>query len=312
MALDIIVVNHQRGRVRRFRLALRSVRLWLPAMAVVAVVVGTSYAVGRISVEQSVVGLNPEVASLIQDEMNAQRDELARSRHIIDQNMLALASRLGKLQAHMTRLNAVGSRITEMASIDPAEFDFDNEPALGGPRSAQGEKQQSMDELILALDGFSEQLNRREREMKVLQELMVAGKLREQVHPSGLPVRRGWMSSGYGMRSDPFTGRRVRHAGVDFPGKSGTDVIAVAAGVVTVSGWRGGYGKLVQINHGNGYETRYGHNSKLLVKVGERVHKGQHIAEMGSTGRSTGPHVHFEVHRNGKPVNPAAYIYAAR
>ena len=99
---------------------------------------------------------------------------------------------------------------------------------------------------------------------------------------------------------------------MDFPGRTGTDVVAVAAGVVTVSSRRGGYGNLVQINHGNGYETRYGHNSKLLVKVGERVQKGQHIAEMGSTGRSTGSHVHFEVHHNGKPVNPAAYIYAAR
>ena len=120
------------------------------------------------------------------------------------------------------------------------------------------------------------------------------------------------MSSGFGTRTDPFTGRHTRHSGVDFPGKRGTDVVAVAAGVVTVASRRGGYGNLVQINHGNGYETRYGHNYKLLVSVGERVHKGQHIAEMGSTGRSTGPHVHFEVHHNGKAVNPAAYIYAAR
>lgn len=312
MALDIIVVNHQRGRVRRVRLALRAVHVWLPAMAVAVAVLVGAYATGRLAVNETAVGLDPEVARLLQDEINAQQEELVRTRNLIDQNMLALASRLGKLQAHMMRLNAVGSRITEMASIDPSEFDFDNDPALGGPRTLQGTSQQSLDELVAALDDFSSQLNRREREMKVLQELMVAGKLREQVHPSGLPVRRGWMSSGYGMRTDPFTGRRVRHAGVDFPGKSGTDVIAVAAGVVTTAGWRGGYGKLIQINHGNGYETRYGHNRKLLVKVGERVHKGQHIAEMGSTGRSTGPHVHFEVHRHGKPVNPAAYIYAAR
>ena len=312
MALDIIVVNHQRGRVRRVRLAWRAVQVWLPALAVVAMVVGGAYTTGRLSVPEPVVGIDPRVTLLLQDEINGQRDELARTRDLVDQNMLALAKRLGRLQAHMTRLNAVGSRITEMASIAPGEFDFDSDPAMGGPDTVSGTSQQSLDELVAALDDFSHQLNRREREMRVLQELMVAGKLREQVHPSGLPVRKGWMSSGFGTRTDPFTGQRKRHGGVDFPGRPGTDVIAVAAGVVTVASRRGGYGNLLQINHGNGYETRYGHNRKLVVKVGERVHKGQLIAEMGSTGRSTGPHVHFEVWHDGKAVNPAAYIYAAR
>ncbi len=312
MALDIIVVNHERGRVRRVRLALRTVRVWMPALVVTVMVLAGAYTTGRMSAQETAVGIDPRVTLLMQDEINAQRDELVRTRDLIDQNMLALAKRLGRLQAHMTRLNAVGSRITEMASIEPGEFDFDAEPALGGPTGVAGKTQQSLDELVAALDDFSHQLNRREREMRVLQELMVAGKLREQVHPSGLPVRKGWMSSGFGNRTDPFTGRRTRHAGVDFPGRPGTDVIAVAAGVVTVANYRGGYGNLVQINHGNGYETRYGHNRKLKVKVGERVQKGQLIAEMGSTGRSTGPHVHFEVWHNGKAVNPAAYIYAAR
>ena len=313
MAVDIILVNHQKGRVRRVRMAWRAVHVWLPAVVIAGVVLGAAYTTGKLSSSETAIGIDPAVTQLMQDDINAQRDELVRTRDIIDQNMLALSQRLGKLQAHMTRLNAVGSRVTQIASISPDEFDFDNEPAIGGPdTSISGVTQQSLDELVAALDDFSEQLNRREREMRVLQELMVAGKMREQVHPSGLPVRKGWMSSGFGLRTDPFTGRRKRHSGVDFPGKTGTDVIAVAAGVVTVAGWRGGYGKLVQINHGNGYETRYGHNSKLLVKVGERVHKGQLIAAMGSTGRSTGPHVHFEVHHHGKPVNPAAYIYAAR
>ncbi|MDX1497062.1 MAG: M23 family metallopeptidase [Salinisphaeraceae bacterium] len=313
MAVDIILVNHQRGRTRRVRVAWHSLRFWLPAMVLPAVIISAAFVTGRMTAPDAPLGIDPAVTQLMQDDINAQREELTRTRDVIDQNMAALARRLGRLQAHMTRINAVGSRLTELASIEAEEFDFDNEPAIGGPDSVlTGVTQQSMDELVAALDDFSNQLNKREREMRVLQELMVAGKLREQVYPSGLPVRKGWMSSGFGVRTDPFTGRRKRHSGVDFPGKVGTDVIAVAAGVVTVSGWRGGYGKLVQINHGNGYETRYGHNSKLEVKVGQRVQKGQVIAKMGSTGRSTGSHVHFEVHHNGKPVNPAQYIYAAR
>ena len=187
MALDIIVVNHERGRVRRVRLALRAVHVWMPVVLVAAIVVGGAYTSGRLSVPAGAVGIDPSVTLIMQDDINAQRDELVRTRDLIDQNMLALAKRLGRLQAHMTRINAVGMRVTEMASIAPGEFDFDNEPAIGGPSSEPGETQQSLDELVAALDDFSHQLNRREREMHVLQELMVAGKLREQVYPLDYP-----------------------------------------------------------------------------------------------------------------------------
>jgi murein DD-endopeptidase MepM/ murein hydrolase activator NlpD len=146
--------------------------------------------------------------------------------------------------------------------------------------------------------------------MRVLQDLLVASRLQEQVRPSGYPVLRGYMTSGYGWRRDPFSGRSAMHRGVDFAARSGADVITVAAGIVTFAGDRNGYGIMVEINHGNGYVTRYGHNSKVLVKPGDRVLKGQRIALVGSTGRSTGPHVHFEVLRNGVVVNPAEYIRA--
>jgi murein DD-endopeptidase MepM/ murein hydrolase activator NlpD len=132
--------------------------------------------------------------------------------------------------------------------------------------------------------------------------------LHERIMPSGRPVRNGWVSSGYGMRTDPFTGKKEFHEGIDFAGKEGSRVLAVADGIVSWAGWRKGYGKMVEITHGNGYATRYAHNEKLLVSVGETVKKGQTIALMGSTGRSTGPHVHFEVVHNDREVNPAKYV----
>jgi murein DD-endopeptidase MepM/ murein hydrolase activator NlpD len=132
--------------------------------------------------------------------------------------------------------------------------------------------------------------------------------LSERVTPSGRPVEEGWLSSRYGKRNDPFTGKQDFHKGLDFAGKKGSEVIAVGDGVVSWAGVKSGYGKLIEINHGNGYATRYGHNQSNLVKIGDTVKKGQQIALMGSTGRSTGPHVHFEVLHDGKAVNPSKFV----
>ena len=142
--------------------------------------------------------------------------------------------------------------------------------------------------------------------------MMMSRNLQAEVMPAGRPITRGWLSSYFGTRTDPFNGRRAHHSGVDFAGKMGSDVVSVAAGVVTYSGKRSGYGNLVEINHGNGYATRYGHGSELLVNVGETVKKGHIVAKMGTSGRSTGPHVHFEVLFNGRAVNPKKYIHASR
>jgi murein DD-endopeptidase MepM/ murein hydrolase activator NlpD len=158
------------------------------------------------------------------------------------------------------------------------------------------------------LDELTTGMDDREQKLSVLERLLMDRSLRARVIPSGRPVTEGWLSSGFGKRADPFTGKQEYHDGVDFAGKEGADVMSVGDGVVTWSGKRSGYGNLVEINHGNGYVTRYGHNKEQLVDVGDTVKKGQMIALMGSTGRSTGPHVHFEVLRNGKPVNPSRYI----
>jgi len=170
----------------------------------------------------------------------------------------------------------------------------------------------SVPDFLKALEDLSSQLEDRSQQLAVLEDMMMNRKLDEEVVPAGRPITRGWLSSYFGMRTDPFTGRRAHHAGIDFAGKLGSDVVAVAAGVVTYAGKRSGYGNLVEINHGKGYATRYGHTREILVEVGQTVKKGQLIAKMGSTGRSTGPHVHFEVLYNGRAVNPIKYIHASR
>jgi murein DD-endopeptidase MepM/ murein hydrolase activator NlpD len=157
------------------------------------------------------------------------------------------------------------------------------------------------------LDELGAGINDRGQKLSVLETLLMNRNLNERVMPSGRPVKDGWLSSGYGKRNDPFTGKQEFHKGLDFAGKKGSEVIVVGDGVVTWAGEQTGYGDLVEVSHGNGYVTRYAHNKKHLVKVGDTVRKGQQIALMGSTGRSTGPHVHFEVMRDGKSVNPAEY-----
>ena len=225
-------------------------------------------------------------------------------------NVEALSSRLGLLQAHVNRLDAVGQKLIQMAKIDQGEFDFSQTPAMGGPETGQQATVDSS-ELYKAMDQLSVNLSDRENQLAVLEELLMNRNLLKEVEPSGKPITSGWLSSYYGMRTHPISGKKEMHKGIDFAGKMGGPVIAVAKGVVTFAGTRYGYGKVIDINHGNGYTTRYGHNSKLLVSVGDTVEKGIQIAEIGSSGRSTGPHVHFEVLKNGRHVNPMKFIQAS-
>jgi murein DD-endopeptidase MepM/ murein hydrolase activator NlpD len=245
-----------------------------------------------------------------QDEMKRQREEVQGARRKVDEDMDALALRLGELQAKVIRLDALGSRLTEMAKLDRGEFDFSKQPAVGGPESGTTSAPLSVPSFVEQLNSLSQQLDDRGEQLVLLETMLMNRNLQAEVRPAGMPVMSGWTSSGFGMRTDPFTGRPEHHKGMDFAGKPGSDIIAVGAGVVTWSGERFGYGKLVEVNHGNGYATRYGHCEEILVSVGDTVGKGQVLALMGSTGRSTGPHVHFEVLYKGNPVNPSKYALA--
>jgi murein DD-endopeptidase MepM/ murein hydrolase activator NlpD len=158
------------------------------------------------------------------------------------------------------------------------------------------------------LTQLEQRVNLRDSQLAALENVILARELKEEIHPEGRPVTRGFVSSYFGERADPFDGREAFHKGVDFAGAVGDKVVAVAEGVVTWAGERSGFGKLIEINHGDGYITRYAHNQRTLVAVGQMVKRGEAVALMGSTGRSTGPHVHFEVLRNGRQVNPLSFV----
>ena len=225
----------------------------------------------------------------------------------------ALAIRVGQLQSQLLRLDALGERLVDMGGLDKGEFSFEAAPALGGPDAISSPDQPSaLPDLLSEMKQLEIMIEHRQQQLTLVEDLIMNTNLEDSVHPAGRPVKKGWISSYFGMRNDPFTGKRAMHKGMDFAGKDGSDVVAVAAGVVTWADDRYGYGNLVEINHGKGYVTRYGHNKEILVEIGDRVKQGQVVAKMGSTGRSTGPHVHFEVVRNGKIVDPTKYILSKR
>lgn len=244
----------------------------------------------------------------MQDELAGQNAELASLKTQAESQMQALTVNLAELQARLTRLDALGEHLTAMAGLEDGEFDFSQPAAIGGPLGGEFNVEYGTSDLLSELGLFQARLSDREQQLNILESLLANRKLDEQSWLSGRPVHKGWISSHYGRRNDPFTGTPSFHHGIDFAGKAGSDVLAVAGGVVTSAGSRSGYGNLVEISHEDGYVTRYGHNQELLVEPGDLVRKGEAVATMGSTGRSTGTHVHFEVYKHGRSVDPSSYV----
>ena len=299
--MNIILFTNKRGQVWNFELNLLRFGVTavtgLVTLIAVAIYTGTRIAEDDL---QHVVKWQSMVES--------QQGEIAEARRSAQADIDALTLRIGKMQAQMLRLNALGERLVDQGSLDKEEFDFDAVPAMGGPADVEAVQSVPLADFLSMLDALDSEMQDREQKLSVLESVLMSRSLHERVMPSGKPVSDGWLSSKYGKRNDPFTGKQDFHKGLDFAGKKGSEVVTVGDGVVSWAGKRSGYGNMIEVNHGNGYATRYGHNQKHLVKVGEKVKKGQQIALMGSTGRSTGPHVHFEVLHNGKTVNPSRYI----
>jgi murein DD-endopeptidase MepM/ murein hydrolase activator NlpD len=243
-------------------------------------------------------------------ELASQREAVTAARQAVEDQVGALAARIGQMHARLIRLDALGKRLTEVANLDRGEFDFDAPPAVGGPDDAvevagAGSSVPVLDDM---LDALNRSIEDRSRQLSALESLILSRELARQVVPGGRPVESGYISSFFGSRTDPFHGRAAFHAGLDFAAAPGTRVLSAADGIVSFAGRDGNYGKLVEVTHGNGYVTRYAHNSTLLVEAGQTVRKGDPIALMGSTGRSTGTHLHFEVLREGRPVNPLSFV----
>jgi murein DD-endopeptidase MepM/ murein hydrolase activator NlpD len=302
--MNFILLSKREGKARQLDLARP---LTLTALAsLVVLFLGSAFAVGlqlgRGSHERVVLSDTVQFGSLLAE----QKKQIADLKQQLQLRVDAMAMRLGEVNAHVIRLDALGKRLTEMADIDSREFNFDRDPPSGGPEG-EGTSAQIPD-LSAMLAQLEQRVDQRESQLAALENLILARELHQEIHPEGRPVANGFISSYFGERSDPFDGRDAFHKGVDFAGAPGSSVTAVAAGVVTWAGERSGFGKLIEINHGDGFVTRYAHNERTLVTVGDTVKRGEPVALMGSTGRSTGPHVHFEVLRNGRQVDPLSFI----
>jgi len=308
--MKIIVINNKQGHSRTFDLG-----RWSKLLAATCFL-GLPVAVAILGYQLVSVSGTPsdhQVLLSLQKNMSEQSDQVRSLRQQAKRKLQALTLKASELQAKLVRLDAMGERLTVMANLDTGEFDFSQRPALGGPETqleVSGQIQEPS--LFSELEEMETLIADREQQLTLLETLMANRKLEDDVYLSGRPISKGWMSSAFGRRTDPFSGRAAWHEGIDFAGKEASDIISVAAGVVTWAGDRHGYGEMVEINHSGGYSTRYAHNKTNLVEVGDIVKKGQVIAQMGSSGRSTGPHVHYEVYKHGRPVDPASYVHRTR
>lgn len=268
---------------------------------------GLSYEFG---VKKGVSKTQAAEETLAAEEARERAEALADLAVEAERRLQSMTLLLAELQSRVTRLDAVGINLTQSAGLEPGEFNFNVPPALGGPLMTS---QDDARELIPALEGelfaLSTALDDREVQLDILSELIQGEQVKSDATPAGRPILSGWLSSRYGSRIDPFSGKKAWHEGIDFAGREGAQIVAVASGVVSWSGERAGYGKMVEVAHGDGVVTRYAHNQENRVKVGDMVRRGDVVALMGSSGRSTGPHVHFEVHKNGRPVDPASYLH---
>jgi murein DD-endopeptidase MepM/ murein hydrolase activator NlpD len=243
--------------------------------------------------------------------LTEQKDKLEKSRKQGEGQVAALTAKVAELQARLVRLDAVGERLTKVAKLDKGEFDFHQPPGVGGPLSLGNETSATTADFLLTMDQLSQRVQNREQQFKALDSILISRSFEVDSLFDLLPVENGYMSSTFGYRTDPFNGKQEFHSGIDFTAPAGTAITAVAPGVVTSSMLTSDYGNLLEINHGGSFETRYAHNKINLVKTGDVVKKGQIIALVGSTGRSTAPHVHFEVYKNGRVVDPATYLHTA-
>ncbi len=300
--MQIIFVDKRLSRARTIDVNKRFMVMAASGLvlAVVLAVVGLYAITFRLGAEFRV----PVIRDLIGLVM---RDEVARNEQFVRDNVSALARRMGEMQAQLMRLDALGERIAKTAGIRPEEFNFRELPGRGGAAPVNG-RQMTLDELNTEMERISRGVGNRSDYMDVIQSEMLAAQVRRALLPQNTPLSEGFVGSGYGMRTDPFNGQIAMHAGVDFAAPVGTPIFAAAGGVVISAELHPVYGNAVTIDHGNDLSTLYAHASKIVVKVGDIVKRGQKIAEVGTTGRSTGPHLHFEVHVKGVPQNPAKFL----
>jgi len=306
--MNIILVSN--AKKHSLNIVLRPFSLCLVLMFFVVsggAVFYSGYQHAKMESEDIIYTARHQTTSVWQSEIEGQQETLQDLQASAKKSLDAMAGRLSMLQGHVMRLDALGSRLAVMADLDDMEFGVESPPGIGGPLPEE-ESQMLIPDILNTFSELEYVLQDRSEKLAAMESMLINRALQEQTSPGGNPSLGGYLSSLFGYRTDPMSGRKEFHEGLDFAGKAGTPVVAVATGIVTWSGPHYGYGNLIEISHGNGYVTRYAHNNKNLVNLGEKVEKGEVIATMGSTGRSTGTHVHFEVIRNGQHVDPKKYL----
>lgn len=294
--MQIIIISSDNTRQKHWHFSRAS--LWmLSALLLLSTLLAANY----LSKAAEPIAIQHQAAQQLNDAQADYQQNIAEMQ-------IFYAKQLGGLQAEAIRLKVLSKKLADIAGIDTSDLMFDSIPAQGGIE--EQETPLSDAEFRAGISQLSDEFSGQTQTLSALQQYLINRSNITDAIPSGRPIKKGWMSSNYGYRIDPFTGKKAFHSGIDFAGKEGSPVVAVADGIVTWVGKRDGYGGLVEVDHGNGYVTRYAHNEEIEVHQGERVRKGQVLSLMGSTGRSTGPHVHFEVLRDGRKVNPYSFVKA--
>jgi murein DD-endopeptidase MepM/ murein hydrolase activator NlpD len=300
--LNIILVAGATAKARTLTLDWRH---WTAGGAALLIVfLAFTFAFNFVTLKWAAATAHPWLAAVV---LADQREESARVHERVQGHLNAMAVRLGELQAQMLRLENVGDRLARTAGLKPQELPG-VAPGRGGAPSSLPSRDLSVGEFGDLVDSLARQMELRSDQFSVLEALLVHDSANRKFLPTLYPILDGWYSSNFGYRIDPFTGQQSMHEGIDFPAEAGTPIVATASGKVIFADWHPAYGKMLEIDHGNGLVSRYAHTSSLAVKEGDLVVRGQRVATVGSTGRSTGPHLHFEVRLNGVPQNPARFL----
>jgi murein DD-endopeptidase MepM/ murein hydrolase activator NlpD len=304
--LNIILVSSATARARTLTLDWRH---WAAGgIALTVVFVAFTLVFNFVTLKYAAATQHPWLQAIV---LADQRQEALKTQELVNGHLNAMAVRLGELQAQVMRLDGLGERLAKIAGLKPQELpslQTGATPGRGGAESSLPSRQLSVTDFADLVNKLSQQVEQRSDQLGVLEALLVQDSANRKFLPTFAPIVDGWYSSNFGYRIDPFNGQQSFHEGIDFPAEVGTPIVAAASGKVVSAGWHPQYGKMLEIDHGNGLMSRYAHTSKLLVGEGDLVVRGQQVAQVGSTGRSTGPHLHFEVRLNGVPQNPARFL----
>ena len=305
--MHIILVSNRLTRARS--LTLTTAHVLAGAVALAAMVVVLTGALFYVSVRHAAQVRLPMVESLL---LSAQQDQARKAEDFLRENLNAMAVKLGQMQAQLMRLDALGDRLSGLAGLKSQEFRFGEVPGRGGAVSTLSPPHDlSLGEFSQQLDTLSKQMENRTDYLGIVESTLFDARVKKKLMPTITPIDASWNASSFGWRIDPITGQHALHEGIDFIADVGTPIFAAAGGVVVFAEYHSQYGKMVEIDHGNDFITRYAHASKLFVKVGEVVRRGRKVAAVGSTGRSTGPHLHFEVRYKGVAQNPGRFLQAS-